>query len=582
MRASHGLQDYFQKTEDAHEETNSRLAALERTLQERDAMVDEMAGGLEAAWDKIELLEGQLERVEQGDALQAKMEAIAQSYQQQVDMMGRDLEEVRESLSDETAVRHAVSRAMDERAAADQVQLDLVAKQRRSVWLSQTFGRVRTAMLRNNKRNVLECWREVCMEKRRRSNLVLKTVTHIMMLKASQVLSQWLGVVRTAAKQRQASLLDDVQAAHAEISTRFDEELGTSSTLERLAEIEKTMADEASQTRLLVQEFFEYQHKFEVDLVADRAQDAAEQRGRLTTLKAEVMEEVESLETRVREELVGCVVRCDGISREIDSTKAERADAEDEMYATRAKAEAVSKQLAGMQKLHAQTAESERVAIRRLEDKVLELQTRSGQTHKEMHACRAELRAAAAAAAKARGGAALMRHVNYDEKFKMQPPPSTQPAPADEGRLASESSNSTVMASAAQRPPEQTSGSTVSSSSSSSSNSTGSNRYSASRRGGSPARGSTRGHSPGRYTRTPRSSMVDVGVDENAQVPEGVPLAHDRRETSQSSESATIGGGKDLKSRAPALPGRDGSRSVYRPKVAARRNSRDRTVMPDE
>ena len=401
-----------------------------------------------------------------------------------------------------------------------------------------------------------------------------------MMLKASQVLSQWAGVVRNAAKQRQMALLDDVQAAHAEISSRFHEELGTSSTLERLAEIETMMAEEASQTRVLVQEFFEYQHKFEVDLVSDRAQDAAEQRSRLAALKVEVMDEVEGLETRVREELVGCVVRCDGISREIDSIKAERADAEDEVYATRAKAEAVSKQLAGMQKVHTQNVESERVAIRRLEDKVLELQTRSGQTQKEMHACRAELRAAAAAAAKARGEAALVRHVDYDEKFKTQPPPSTQPAPADEGRLASEPSDSTAMASAAQLPSQQASDSAVSSNSN-----IGSKRYSASRRGGSPARGNTRGHSPGRYTRTPRSSTVDAEVDANAQVPEGVPQDVDeRRETPRSTqrESATIGGGKSLKSRAPALPGRDASRSVYRPKVAARRNSRDRTAMPDE
>eukprot|EP01044_Picomonas_judraskeda_P002342 COSAG03_NODE_165_length_11302_cov_262.544943_7_plen_606_part_00 len=599
VRASHGLQDYFQKNEDQHEETVARLSAMERTLQERDAMVDEMAGGLEAAWDKIELLEGQLERYAQGDALQAKMESIAQSYQQQVDMMGRELEEVRESLSDETAVRHAINKAMDERTVADRLQSDLAAKQRRSLFLFQTFSRIRTGLSGAVKRNVLVCWWEVCMAKHRRRHLLVKTVSQIMMLKGSQAFSHWAGVARAAVKQKQASLLDAVEAAHKEIFARFDDELGSSSTLARLAEVEKTMADEANQTRSLVQEFFEYQQKFEVDLVADRAQDAAEQRARLTAVKADVMEEVERLETRVREELVGCVVRCDGISREFDSAKAQRAEAEDEVYATRAKAEAVIKQLAGMQKLHAQHVESERLAVRKLEDKIRELQTRSGQGQKEMHACRAELRALAAAGAKARGEAALVRQVDYDEVLPTQPPSSmAQPAIANEHRVVSESADSAVApvaatASAPQRPAQQDSASAVSSSR------TASNRYT--RGGGSPARGNTRGHSPGRYTRTQRSAAAEVGVDANAQVEEGVPQAHDSREMAATSgavgdepellvattpqlaahwgaQSTASTGGGSLKGRAPVLPSRS---AVYRPNVAARRNSRDRTVMPD-
>ena len=66
-----------------------------------------------------ELLEERLERVAQGDALQSKMEDIAASYQEQVDMMGREIEEVRESLSDESAVARAVSATQAAAAALE-------------------------------------------------------------------------------------------------------------------------------------------------------------------------------------------------------------------------------------------------------------------------------------------------------------------------------------------------------------------------------------------------------------------------------------------------------------------------------
>ena len=62
--------------------------------------------------------------------------------------------------------------------------------------------------------------------------------------------------------------------------------------------------------------------------------------------------------------------------------------------------------------------------MRRLEDKVLDLQTRSGQAQKDVHACRAELRERASYEAKERGKQAKARYVVYDQ---------TEPAAAEAG-----------------------------------------------------------------------------------------------------------------------------------------------------
>ena len=611
-RAAHGLQDYFQTNEDQHQATQARLAALEQNLQERDAMVDEMSRGLEAAWDRVEVLEVRLERYAQGDALQAKMAEIAESYQSQVEMMGREIEEVRESLSDETAVRHAVDSALEEREASDAMREELMTKQRRSLWLIQAFSRVRFAATSNLKQHVLSSWWEHCLVQRRRRNLVTKTVGRLMMLREAQTFNQWAGVVRLSVKHRLSAEISGIEEAQEAMAQRVEEELGSSSTLARLAEVEKMVAEETGQTRTLVQDFFEYQQQFEVDLVADRAQVATEQRARLATLKVDVTEELEHLETRVREELVGCVVRCDGISREIDNAKADRAEAEDEMYASRAKAEAIGKQLAGIQKSHAQSAESERIAMRRLEDKVLDLQTRSGQTQKDVHACRAELRAAAAAAAKARSEAAMVRHVDYDYDYGEATLSDTaaaakQPAVAqseEEGRSEDDDASAAPAPAAASTPrlqqqQQQAATSTVSSGGASSS----SKRYVSPGRGS----GSGRPQSPGRYTRTPRAAAAaaanaaasGVQQQKEAQVEEGIPQPSSQRSMSSSGSGGGSGGGGggSLRDRAPALPGRDGNGGggggsgggstqqpdrrpgVYRPKVSARRNSRDRSAV---
>jgi len=47
------MKDYFDQAEAERAATNGRLASLERAVQERDVVVDEMSRGLETAWDRI-------------------------------------------------------------------------------------------------------------------------------------------------------------------------------------------------------------------------------------------------------------------------------------------------------------------------------------------------------------------------------------------------------------------------------------------------------------------------------------------------------------------------------------------------
>ena len=65
------------------------------------------------------------------------------------------------------------------------------------------------------------------------------------------------------------------------------------------------------------------------------------------------------------------------------------------------KIESVGKQLHALQRSTAQAGEAERTAVRRVEDKLQELETRCVQTTKEVQLCRADTRAASAAAAAA-------------------------------------------------------------------------------------------------------------------------------------------------------------------------------------
>lgn len=282
------MKEYFDQAEAEREATNARVASLERAVQERDAVVDEMSRGLDTAWDRIELLEERLERVAQGDALQAKMEDIAASYQEQVDMMGREIEEVRESLSDESAVARAVEKAVDEHEAQGKMREELMTKQRRSLWLVQAFSRVRFGATSNLKQHVLECWWQRCLLVRRRRLLVVKTVGRLMMLHKAQVFAQWAAAVRMSLKHKLSAEISDIEARHDAVSARVEEELGSSATMTRLGEVERMVGDEAAQTRSLVHEFFEYQQQFEVDLSTDRVQAAADQRATLATVQVEM------------------------------------------------------------------------------------------------------------------------------------------------------------------------------------------------------------------------------------------------------------------------------------------------------
>lgn len=578
------LRTYFEHNESQHQDVEAQLEHIRDELQkqinagnERDDRTERDMGAIKGdighmhedlteAFERIEVLEHRLEQYAEGDALQAKLETIYESYQSQVELVKTELETVRESLSDETTVRATVQKVLAEQAVSDRMRAEMMTKQRRLKWVHQAFSRFQSDSERALLENLILRWRQHCQGQKRLKMLLFKALPRVLMLRAAQTFSQWAGEVRSKVKQQQKATLEDVQATHADILARFDED----ATLARLEEIEKIVTDETSQTRSLVQDFFEYQHQFEVDLVADRAEDSAEQRARLTKFKVDVMGEVERLETRVREELVGCVVRCDGITRDIDRSNAERAEVEEEIHATQAKTTEVSKQLAGMQRLYAQNATSDQQAIRKIEDKIRDLQTRGGQTQKEVHACRTELRTTVAAAAKARGQAALSLRVEYDDKYQTRSPrsprslQSTEPALADDGRSLSDSEDALETLAGTFSSKE-----TISSIARNASNTS-------SQRGEYQRPGSTR--------RQTRHSRTTVQTEVHAQVDEGIPQAQDTEESPQSNASSR--GNGSLKSRAPALPpplpGREGTDgpSVHRPQVSSRRRSRG-TVTAD-
>ena len=162
---------------------------------------------------------------------------------------------------------------------------------------------------------------------------MIKTVGRLMMLHESQVFTQWAAAVRMSLKHKLQAEIAEIEARHDAVSARVssqairrclwclifserllvmlqvEEELSSSATMTRLGEVERMVGEETTQTRSLVQEFFEYQQQFEVDLATDRVQAASDQRATLAAVKVEIRDELEQLETRVSEDLVGCVVR---------------------------------------------------------------------------------------------------------------------------------------------------------------------------------------------------------------------------------------------------------------------------------
>ena len=395
------LKQYFEEQQAQNEALHGRIAELEKALRGRETLVDAMSKGLESAWDRIEEMEGRMEEVAEGEQLQAKMADIAQDFAADVGRMGDEIEAVRESLSNESAVAAAVEKAVHERDSSERIRNQLLMKQRRSQWLIQTFSAVRFGVDSNLKAYAMSAWKLRVSAKQRQRALVLRAVVRISDLVRAQAFGQWAAVVRMTLKHKLSAEMDQIETKQEAVEARVEEAIASSTTLTRLNEVERTVNAESEETQKLVREFFEYQQKFEVDLAADRLESAAEQRERLAALKLEMRDSLEVLETRLKEELVGCVVRCDTISREIDAARSAHTEADDEIFSTASKIESVGKQLHALQRSTAQAGEAERTAVRRVESKLQELETRCVQTTKEVQLCRADTRAASAAAAAA-------------------------------------------------------------------------------------------------------------------------------------------------------------------------------------
>ena len=219
----------------------------------------------------------------------------------------------------------------------------------------------------------MSAWKLRVSAKQRQRALVLRAVVRISDLVRAQAFGQWAAVVRMSLKHKLSAEIDQIETKQEAVEARVEEAIASSTTLTRLNEVERTVNAESEETQKLVREFFEYQQKFEVDLAADRLESAAEQRERLAALKLEMRDSLEVLETRLKEELVGCVVRCDTISREIDAARSAHTEADDEIFSTASKIESVGKQLHALQRSTAQAGEAERTAVRRVEDKLQEL-----------------------------------------------------------------------------------------------------------------------------------------------------------------------------------------------------------------
>lgn len=264
------IKAYFDEQRQHNERVDERL-------EQQAARIEDLEQQLGEACERIEELEQGATGAAAIDDLEGKMDDMAH-------MIEKDVDEIKDSMakSIEGAVEEAIDQARHETQVRDDMLLQQLEQDRRLDWLRNTFAAIKYRVMGNVKETCWYTWKDMHDQRKRLVRLMTRASRQWRHRSAARAFNQWAHEFKAKSALDVRSLQDKLTTlvAAVERSERGD---ARGDTRLRLEAVETALSDESERGSGLIQEFFEYQQRFEVDLTADRLQLQTSTRETLAT-----------------------------------------------------------------------------------------------------------------------------------------------------------------------------------------------------------------------------------------------------------------------------------------------------------